>query len=214
MSKRIILLDFDGPINDVSKRYFEVHQFACQSVGYNSTLDCDTFWEMKRRKMPISELLPGLTDLDLAVYRTTWMKHIETQACLKHDKIFSFASNVLCTLKIEFDLWLVSLRGNSQGAQSQLKLYGITDFFDQILFVQHDKDGGMAKAEAVLANLKHQQNLHCFVGDTEVDISAAAYLGTTSYSVLSGIRTRTVLEKFIDTIIVKDLADFENVINQ
>lgn len=210
MPKKIILLDFDGPINDVRKRYFQVHLLACSVIGKDPKLDPNNYWEKKRNRVSLSNLLANFNSEELEYYREFWLNLIEDEVQLPQDSIWSFAPEVLFRLQSNFELWLVSIRSNVAGAKQQLQSYEICNFFEKVIFIDHtNNSGGMDKAKAVRSNLNEQSELHSFVGDTEIDILAASLLNVQSYSVLSGIRSREVLSKNRNTIIIDDLLEFE-----
>jgi phosphoglycolate phosphatase len=212
MSKKIILIDFDGPINDVQKRYFQVHQLACSHIGKNPKLGQKEFWEKKRNRLSLSSLLLNFNYDELEYYRKFWLELIEDEVQLSQDSIWNYAPEVLSCLQKNFELWLVSIRSNTAGARLQLHSYGISRFFEKVIFIEHTSNsGGIDKAKAVQTNLNEQSEIHSFVGDTEIDVQAASLLSVQSYSVLSGIRSEKVLNQSGNTIIIDNLLEFKNV---
>lgn len=66
--KKRIFTDFDGPIMDISERYYQVYLYCLQKIRYSDqlvkTLSKPEFWELKRSQVPEKEIarLSGFED--------------------------------------------------------------------------------------------------------------------------------------------------------
>ncbi len=86
-TRGVICVDLDGPILDVSERYFRVHRSIAQDAGCATSEKTD-YWDRRREHMPLSELLarccPGI---DPHAYRRAWFSRIEAPEFLGLDAI-------------------------------------------------------------------------------------------------------------------------------
>ncbi|MCY7334483.1 MAG: HAD family hydrolase, partial [Pseudanabaena sp. CAN_BIN31] len=66
--KKRIFTDFDGPIMDVSERYYQVYLYCLEKIRHPEqalvTLSKSEFWELKRSQVPEKEIakLSGFAD--------------------------------------------------------------------------------------------------------------------------------------------------------
>jgi phosphoglycolate phosphatase-like HAD superfamily hydrolase len=199
-----IYMDLDGPLLDVSRRYYTTHLEVCRFLGIISALSKADYWEMKRSRTPVRDIL-SCTDASVeTAYRERWLSMVESDEALRLDEVFGFVPGVLSELGRTFDLWLVSLRRRKDAGRDQVERLGLARHFGEVLFVGED---GVPPAEAKKGAIAAAG--HCaeslFVGDTEVDVGAARLLGIPSVGVLSGIRNRHALAEFRPDWIIDDI---------
>jgi phosphoglycolate phosphatase-like HAD superfamily hydrolase len=83
-----LFFDLDGPLLDVSHRYFRVHSDIVRELG-GSPGEENEFWKSKRARRSVKEILaaPGKTSVDVALYQKLWLERIEDEKYLKSDKL-------------------------------------------------------------------------------------------------------------------------------
>lgn len=207
---KIILIDFDGPINDVSNRYYHVHCNILNIMGFSCNLTKDEYWNFKVNKPNLLFEINNFNSEQRNFYISFFKKIIEEDNFLKYDKIHNDAFNVLEELHHSYDLHLLSIRTNSNSAFNQLKSYKIFNFFKSIDFLPHGNDNSFIKFTAIKALNIKLNSILCFIGDTEIDINASELLKIPSYSVLSGIRSDYFLSRYPYTKIYKNILEIKN----
>lgn len=208
----IIIFDFDGPINDVSDRYFAVHRDVCDKLGLLCQLTKPEFWTLKRQQAPLRVLLEFQGQSHLDDYACLWLKLIEQERYLALDKMHGRAAEVLERLSRNNQLVLISLRTNLDAASRQIEKYQIDTLFEHVCFLKHQNQPSSAKAEAVLRLFESPQNIQFFVGDTEIDLMAARQLNVKFIGVESGIRSPEKLFELGADFILQDVAALEGLI--
>jgi len=224
-SAMTIFCDFDGPILDVSDRYYQTYQLAladvqtgCHEQGITlpiHRLDKQQFWHMKQNRVPDLEIAmrSGLP----ADYFDRFLErviHIVNQPALLHrDRLQPGVRWALSLLHAQgAQLFLVTLRCQHQ-AERILKSHGLADLFTDIRGT-HDKDAAYHnQAEhknsllaQVMADYSISPTLSSWmIGDTEADILAGQANGVGTIAVTSGIRSRSYLHRFQPTRIHHDL---------
>jgi phosphoglycolate phosphatase len=204
MKKRSVYLDLDGPILDVSEKYYRVHGAILGNMGCPS-LNKDEFWSMKRRQA--TDLLAGsCPQLNDKAYAKAWLDRIETREFLAFDAIVPGAVEVLGQLMKEYHLFLVTLRQNPALLRWELETLGLSHFFVKVLSAHSaTTPGWQVKADLIReAGLDARGGL-AIIGDTEVDILAGKALGLTTIAVTNGIRARQLLEAVEPDFIIPDI---------
>lgn len=209
-----LYFDLDGPILDVSARYYKTHLAICEQIGIASSLSQREYWAMKRAKQPLSVILGSSTAPLHTTYMELWRKTIESDDMLILDGIHPFAHAVLSDLTRTVELWLVSLRSRKDAAFAQINRLGLVRYFKKTLFVDHGPElPHRAKHDAIVAEGSASHSI--FIGDTEVDIDTAALLGIPAIVVLSGIRNYDFLRSYGRVMyIVDDVRDVRKKVTQ
>lgn len=186
----MILLDLDGPILDVSDRYYRLYSDTLAALGY-PILDKANYWSLKRDKVTESEIL-ALSNArrSLKEYRDLRLKQIETVQYLKYDALQKNVHGVLSFLSNNFSLYMVTLRRLRASLMWELDFFHIRQYFKDVLS-SYDEEIPKWKIKWSLINdyfgEKFEEN-SIIVGDTETDIRAGQELGFRTIAVLSGIR--------------------------
>jgi phosphoglycolate phosphatase-like HAD superfamily hydrolase len=190
-----IYFDLDGPILDVSLRYWKVH---CDIVVPHGGVGIgkDIYWEMKRDRVPVSAILhrTGNTHIPESTYRTLWLERIEEPKYLEFDSVWDGAKEQLSSLCDHHQLVLVSLRQKPELMEGQIHQFGLRRFFSGILSASPIGDGADTKRRLIQASGFGYADA-VIVGDTEVDIGAGKALGLSTIAILSGIRNQKQLAK-------------------
>lgn len=171
---RTIFFDVDGTILDHWKRMYAVYKICCQHYGYTPL----PFARYKQNKKN------GLSDATTK-YRQWKRQRIEAPLLLATDTLIPGMKNVLARLHSIHKLVIVSARQSKSKLEKQLVNFGIRNYFDTVIADPAKvMQGGTA------------------VGDTEVEIEAAARAGIDCISVSWGTRSEEFLRKHGATKIV------------
>lgn len=202
-----VYFDLDGPILDVKKKYFHVHTRLCEDLGIISPVDLVNYWQAKRAKATLGNLLGcGMDDPKIALYMQGWLERIESQNSMARDEIHPFAAEVLENLNKHYQLILVTLRRNRENTLQQIEKFQLHKYFKGNIYIVHQNglSPHILKHEILRSTGADQENA-IFIGDTEVDINAAKLSGIMSVGVLSGIRNKKIMEHIGPDFIIKDI---------
>lgn len=208
MSKSNLFVDLDGPILDVSERYFRVHQDVLRSLGsLRVTISKTQYWRMKRSGQPLELILTKFSDgrIDQAAFLNEWVKCIELPEYLQLDTVFPGVRKRLHQLKERFNLVLVTLRQDKDAIGTQLKRLELTNLFSCVLSRSPLRSEGWKVKRDLIASSGLFSTPAWIIGDSEVDILAGRALGMKTIAVLSGIRNSAMLKEVAPDFIVKDL---------
>ncbi|MEO1523275.1 MAG: HAD family hydrolase [Cyanobacteria bacterium J06633_2] len=220
ISKRTIFCDLDGPIVDVSERYYRTYlsglnAFRAESVSRRSPtvqpLSKQKFWEMKQHRVPDGEIAirSGLHEQDTDAFLTRVRTTVNQTHLLHHDRIqpgTRWAFNLLNQQGVK--LVLVTLRCQQQATQL-LHECGLRPFFSEIYGTCDTDAAYVNSVDCKVALLKRAWHDHLsrhghplqawMVGDTEADISAGQAVGLPTVAITTGIRSQSYLRKFNPT---------------
>jgi phosphoglycolate phosphatase len=232
-SAATVFCDFDGPIVDVSARYYSTYRLALANIKkyYSSDLPValtplsqEEFWQMKRNRLPDIEIAgrSGLPPEAIDPFLSQVNEIVNHPDLLYQDKIqpgVSWALNLLCAKGAQ--LVLVTLRDQKQ-AEGILKEAGLRHLFSGVF-------GTQLQAEAAYVNsielktqlLRNAAAAHWpeeirdrqsawMVGDTEADIWAGRNLGIATMGLTCGIRSREYLQQQSPCLILEDLISASN----
>jgi phosphoglycolate phosphatase-like HAD superfamily hydrolase len=214
-----LITDFDGPIMDVSERYYQVYQFCLAQTKYPhqavTELSKPEFWQLKRSHVPEQEIAfkSGLDAEQAQKFSQLRKQTVHTQPYFEYDCLVPGAIAALTKLQqAGVDLVVMTMR-RVRELDYAFQKYDLAQFFPENRryclsndYVKtrdiEDKPLLMAKA---LAELPAAADTW-MVGDTEADITAAKKHDIKMIGVESGIRDRTQLELYQPNLIVKDLS--------
>ena len=218
MGKRIFT-DFDGPIMDVSERYYQVYLYCLQKIGQPEQpvkiLSKPEFWELKRSQVPEQQIakLSGFESQDQAIaFAHLRRATVHTDPYFRCDRLIKNAIAALEKAQsAELDLAVMTMRRRRE-LEPVLEKYDLKRFFpsDRIFCLDddyvktvdtQDKPRLMKLAQANLPKVTKQW----MIGDTEADIIAAQSHEVEAIAVLSGIRNQAQLEKYQPKQIVPNL---------
>jgi phosphoglycolate phosphatase-like HAD superfamily hydrolase len=194
----MIFFDLDGPILDVSRKYYQVYKDIVLELGGNP-LDFSTYWERKRKKLPDSETLDlsGLSQAKLEDFLVTRKHRIETPSYWQFDRVWKELLLFTTTSTLRGQVCLVTFRNDRVALMEELSSFGILDWFEEVITMPGDAASGdrsSVKADAVYQRYGEVER-GVFIGDTETDIRAGKKLGLTTVAVTYGIRTSNYLQK-------------------
>ncbi len=218
-----LFCDFDGPIIDVSDRYYETYrlglsdvQALCQARGIMipvHRLSKAQFWDMKRNRVPDMEIAmrSGLQGDQIEVFLKRVVEIVNRPDLLQKDTLQPGARWALSLLRAQgARLVLVTLRCREQATQV-LEGHRLADLFNGIWGMQdagaayanqaEHKTGLLAEAIATMGS----GNTAWMVGDTEADVIAGQAAGIATIALTCGIRSQSYLKKFEPTRLHSDL---------
>lgn len=220
-----LMTDFDGPIMDVSERYYQVYQFCLAQIKRPDqavqALSKAQFWEMKRSRVPEPEigLKSGLEPAQAQAFSQLRRQTVHTLPYLRYDSIVPGAMETLTKARnLGFDLAVLTMRRDRE-IEEAFSRYDLEPFFprDRRFCLSNDyvktgdvKDKPLLMGKA-LAELPPADQVW-MVGDTEADIVAAQTHGIKVIGVLSGIRDQEALTAYKPDLIVNNLAEALTVI--
>jgi phosphoglycolate phosphatase-like HAD superfamily hydrolase len=214
-----LITDFDGPIIDVSERYYRVYQYCLQKIRYPEQsvqqLTKAEFWQFKRSRVPERQIAlnSGLDATQAQEFAQLRRKTVHTDTYFEYDSLIPGAVEGL--LKIQqagIDLAVMTMR-RVRELDYAFKKYDLGSFFPEnrcyCLKNDYVKTSDIQDKpllmERALAELPPASDTW-MVGDTEADIAAAKKYGIKVMAVESGIRDRTQLEIYQPDLIVQDLS--------
>ncbi len=215
-----IITDFDGPIMDVSERYYQVYQFCLTQIKQDeqpvTMLSKSEFWQCKRSQVPERQIgqQSGLDEAQAKEFARLRRDTVHTLPYLVHDIPVPGAVDTLHYIKrLGIDLAVMTMR-RVRELDEALERCDLGHFFpeDRRYCLSNDyvktadvKDKPLLMQRAI-AELPPASDMW-MVGDTEADIVAAKTHGVKSVAVLSGIRNRDRLSQHNPDYIVDNLAE-------
>lgn len=215
-----LITDFDGPIVDVSPRYYRVYQFCLEKTRRQHQavrqLSKDEFWQLKRERVPEWEIgmISGLEEAQALEFANLRRQFVHTLPYLHYDQLAPGAVEAL--KKVEragVELVVMTMRRVIE-LDYALNRFDLGEFFPNHRRYRLDNDYVKTRDidEKPLLMQKALQELPpaedtWMVGDTEADIVAAKTNGVKAIAVLCGIRNRTQLEAYSPDWIVNDLSE-------
>jgi phosphoglycolate phosphatase len=228
-----IFCDFDGPVVDVSDRYYSTYHLALadtaqfyreSSQGLEDVrlhpnlqvLSKEQFWEMKQNRIPDRQIArqSGLEENEIDFFIRRVVKIVNCPDLLQQDKIQTGASWALKLLHSQgFQLVLVTLRDRIEATQ-MLERHGLLRLFSGIYGSDNSqaayqnytelKTQFLARAIAE-CDTEASRNGAWIVGDTEADILAGKAMQIRTLGVTCGIRSYHQLSQLQPTTIETDL---------
>lgn len=216
-SKQVVFCDFDGPIVDVSERYYQTYrrglivvELLCRQekcVALNITpLSKEQFWRKKQNRTADCEiaLCSGVPEEWFELFMQHVEKIVNHDSLLRWDCIQPSARAALVHLKrANMRTVLVTLRHPEQ-VSAFLRSQGLAHLVDDIYGalsvtaayqnrVEH-KCGLLAKAIAQQKNQGYETQNSWMVGDTEADVLAAKQMGLSCAALSCGVRSADYLK--------------------
>ncbi|PHJ55742.1 haloacid dehalogenase [Nostoc linckia z18] len=220
-----LITDFDGPIIDVSERYYRVYQFCLEKTRRPeqtvNELPKAEFWEFKRRRVPEKQIAlnSGLDEAQAQEFAQLRRQTVHTQPYFEYDTLAPGAVDAL--LKIQqagIDLAVMTMRRVKE-LDYAFKKYDLDRFFPEnrcyCLSNDYVKTRDIEDKPLLMARAIEELPAAAdtwMVGDTEADITAAKKHDIKAIAVECGIRDRTQLELYHPDLIVKDLSAAVNLI--
>lgn len=213
-----LFCDFDGPIVDVSGRYYNTYRLAlartrrnhrkCGNAIQLTPMSKGEFWHMKQVRIPDQEiaLRSGLRSEQIDDFLSQVKEIVNCcPGLLRRDALQPQVPAALQLLKAQgIKPILVTLRCETQ-VQAFLKRHGLQDAFAGIYGTQ-DSHAAYANYTDLKTSLLSQAledhgnpEIDWMVGDTEADVIAAQRLGLPAIALSCGIRSQKYLSNLQPT---------------
>ncbi|MBS9384371.1 MAG: HAD family hydrolase [Dolichospermum sp. BR01] len=213
-----LITDFDGPIMDVSERYYRVYQLCLEKTRYPEQtiieLSKAEFWQLKRSQTPELQiaLQSGLDAQQGQEFSQIRKQIVHTLPYFQYDVLVPTALETLTKVQAAgVDLAVMTMR-RVRELDYAFNQYNLSQFFPEnrryclsndYLKTRDIEDKPLLMARA-LAELPPAADTW-MVGDTEADIAAAKKHDIKIIAVESGIRDRSQLASYQPDMIVTDL---------
>jgi phosphoglycolate phosphatase len=219
-----IFCDLDGPIIDVSERYYQTYLQAWQTTCCAQSrlpLSKDHFWQLKQERTADTEIArrSGIPESLIPKFLNTVAALVNQPQNLSQDQLQPGVQWALALLQdAGVRLVLVTLRPQAE-AEQLLHQYHLYDYFDQV-WGSTDSDAAYRNNTAQKCSLlalaaQHEQiqahpnpNLLAnawMIGDTEADVVAGQALNVSTLALTCGIRSHRYLAQLNPTRITRDL---------
>lgn len=220
-----LITDFDGPIIDVSERYYQVYRLCLQKTKRPNQqirqLSKAKFWELKRARVSEKNIAiaSGLDELQAQEFAQLRRQTVHTQPYFQYDRLSAGAVAALEEVQqAGIDLAVMTMR-RVRELEYAFEQHDLGRFFPKNRcyclsndYVKtRDVDDKPLLMERALLELPPVYDTW-MVGDTEADIVTAKKHGIKVMAVLSGIRDRTQLEKYQPDLIVNNLQEAVDVL--
>jgi phosphoglycolate phosphatase len=236
LSKPItIFCDFDGPIVDVSDRYYSTyHQALTDTAEFYRELSTQRltdlavqtnltvltkaqFWQMKQNRVPDLEIAhqSGLGSGEIDFFLQRVVEIVNSSNLLQQDKLQPGVAWALNLLRSQGrKLILVTLRDRDE-AIDFLEQHGLRQLFTDIYGTDNSQAAYQNYAQIKTQLLERAMHEHqvtrmdadCswMIGDTEADILAGRAMGIPTIALTCGIRSERQLSQLQPTLIKTDL---------
>ena len=223
-----IITDFDGPIMDVSERYYRVYQFCLETVQYPdqplNPLTKAQFWQLKRAQIPEREIgrRSGLDEIQAQDFARLRKQTVHTLPYLVHDTVVPGAIETLERVqKLGIDPVVMTMR-RLQELDAALNQHDLARFFPPhhrfCLTNDYPKTNDVQDKTILMGQALAElppATQTWMIGDTEADILSAKTHHIPVIAVLSGIRNRTQLLQHAPNQIVNHLSEaIDFILNQ
>lgn len=222
-----LITDFDGPIIDVSERYYHVYKLCLEKSKYPDQavkqLDKAQFWQLKRSRVSEKQIamLSGLDEAQAIKCAQLRRETVHTPHYFNYDCLAPGA--VAALEKVQdagVDLAVMTMRRERE-LEFAFNRHDLGRFFpkDRCYCLSNDYvktrdiDDKPLLMERALVELPEAGDTW-MVGDTEADIITAKNYGIKVMAVLCGIRDREQLALYQPDLIVKDLSEAVDVVLQ
>lgn len=215
-----LITDFDGPIIDVSERYYRVYKFCLQTSKHPQQavkeLSKAEFWLFKKSRVPEVEIgvRSGLDEAQAKNFARLRRQTVHTEPYFSDDTLAPGAVAALEKVQAAgIDLAVMTMRRVCE-LNYAFERYDLGRFFPKnrcyCLSNDYVKTGDIDDKtllmERALVELPAAEDTW-MVGDTEADTIAAKKHGVKAIAVLSGIRDRQQLQLYQPDAIVENLSE-------
>ncbi|MBF2006645.1 MAG: HAD family hydrolase [Chlorogloeopsis fritschii C42_A2020_084] len=220
-----IITDFDGPIIDVSERYYRVYQFCLEKTRRPNQkireLSKAEFWQMKRSRVAEKQIgiISGLDEVQAQEFSQLRRQTVHTEPYFEYDRLADGAVDAL--IKIQqagIDLAVMTMR-RVRELDYAFRKYDLGKFFPEnrcyCLSNDYVKTRDIDDKPLLMARALKELPAATdtwMIGDTEADITAAKKHGIKSITVECGIRDRAQLKFYQPDMIVPNFSVAVNLI--
>lgn len=228
LSEQVLFCDFDGPIVDVSERYYRTYRLGLSTLQASyqedygealclNILSKNQFWWMKRNRVADNDiaLRSGISADLVDTFLSQVQRIVNHPYLLQWDALQPGAQLALHQLKnTGLRLILVTLRHQRQ-VKDFLHAHALNQYVDEIFGAADINSAHLNRTEQKVELLEraitaqktrgYQVYPTCMIGDTEADIIAGQRAEISTVALTNGIRSRTYLERYHPTSIEPNL---------
>lgn len=219
MSSRVLLLDFDGTLVDISRKYWFVYStFVRMHDGI--PLEREEYWSIKRSGASDGQILavsgvPSAKGPELGVHIR---RVIESPDALEHDELFPGVKELLHHLSRKSRFYLVSARRNRGRLLEQVESFNISSYFESIITPTRFNDdprsmGETPKSDVIPVHVRNEPDLW-MVGDSRMDIETGRILRATTCAVLTGVRDAAYLKALKPDHLLSSILDLDELMSE
>ena len=215
-----LITDFDGPLIDVSDRYYCVYQVCLKSTMRSEQdvqpLSKSEFWQLKRSRIPERQIgrLSGLDQEQARQFARLRYQTVHNLPYLVHDRLLPGVRESLEKLQqFGVDGVIMTMR-RTRELEVALERYDLNRFFPAnrryCLSNDYEKSTDIDDKTRLMQQALVELPPACtvwMVGDTEADLIAAKTNQIKAIGVLSGIRDRSQLERYEPDFIVNNFSE-------
>jgi phosphoglycolate phosphatase-like HAD superfamily hydrolase len=189
-----IVVDLDGPILDVARRHFKVYSDIATELGC-ARLSFEAYWAQKRLPLGLKRILElTVPRPPYEAFTHRWLQEIERDIYLDIDTLQPGALRTL-------DRWndsghkvvLATMRQDAEALDRQLLALGLRSRFRAVVVCDR-LAGAIGKAESVAVAIGDAPADSYWIGDTEVDVTAARRRGSIAWALSCGLRAAAFLK--------------------
>jgi phosphoglycolate phosphatase len=222
-SQLTIFCDLDGPIIDVSERYYQTYLRALQltlEAQPALPLSKEDFWQLKQERTADPEIArrSGISESAIPNFLNSVTTLVNQPQQLCQDQLQPGVNWALALLKdAGVRLVLVTLRPQAE-AEQLLVHYHLRDYFDEVwgttdpnaAYLNNSEQKLSLLAAAVQSRCEWQPNAEplpnaWMIGDTEADVLAGQSLNVQTIALTCGIRSQNFLAQLNPSRIDRDL---------
>ena len=216
--RQVVFCDFDGPIVDVSERYYQTYRQGLKAIAqqtqYESSqrlnlqpLSKQRFWDMKQNRVADIEIATrsGLPELLFPAFMQHVQRIVNHPSLLRWDTIQPTAREALEHLnQRDFRVVLVTLRHprqvndflQAQGlAHLVAEVFGAADINAAHANRVEQKCDLLERAIAQQQAQGHYTAASWMIGDTEADVIAGQTFGLSTAALSCGVRSQNYLQR-------------------
>ena len=204
MKHKTIVLDLDDTL--ISTHY---RQFCCienyLALKKIDFISYEKYYHIRHHQnLSNSELLKICNaNIDMNDFKQYYLANIESPEYLAFDSVIVEKEYLKRLKDKSIHLILLSLRNNEANSKEQLRLLGISQYFDEVHFVKHNALNN-SKVD-ILKQLQKENNIFAFCGDSESDHKAALLAGIDFIQVKTSLYS---LPDFADAAIFPDINEY------
>ncbi len=228
MTRQVVFCDFDGPIVDVSERYYQTYRQGLRAIAaiYRQETSADLvieplskrqFWQMKQNRTADLEIAvrSGIPASWFELFIEQVEKIVNHPNLLLWDRIQPSAQAALRYLnQSNMRLVLVTLR-HPQQVNTFLQAQGLTHLVDEVYGTADESAAHTNRVEqkcellaVAIAQQKakgYQTHASWMLGDTEADVIAARDTGLSAAALTCGVRSKAYLQTLEPTEVYDEL---------
>lgn len=197
---RTIFFDLDGVLLDGSIRSYKTYAIIVKELG-GVVMPIARYMPLKRAKTTIDVILKISKIQDKSgQFNKRWLELIESEAMMKHNRLYDDVHEVLSQLSIGSKLHLITLRNNRALLIAELKRNKLFPYFEEVISTTN----GQRDKAILLREFASPGDV--IIGDSETEIRAGKALGITTIAATTGFRNYRLIKKEKPDFIIRKLS--------